>query len=81
MSANINTYAKTRMADVLHAIYRTAGGPGSNSVIEYLAKELRTIYFPKISWFDLSTTERMMLRFAWEYVHRTACPLPLHPEA
>jgi hypothetical protein len=58
MSANINTYAKTRMADVLHAIYRTAGGPGSNSVIEYLAKELRTIYFPKVSWFDLSTTER-----------------------
>lgn len=80
MSANVNAYAKTRMADVFQVIRSTAGGPGSTSVIEFLASELQTIDFPKVSWIDLSTTERMLLRFAWEYVHRTDCPLPLHPE-
>jgi hypothetical protein len=34
---------------------------------------------PRLSWADLSTTERTLLRFAWEAVLRKPCPFPLNP--
>jgi hypothetical protein len=65
----------------IRSILDAAGTTGSNGVVEFLASELRTIPFSRVPWEDLSTTERTLLRFAWEYVHRTTCPLPLHPVA
>lgn len=32
-----------------------------------------------LRWDDLSTRERIMLRFCWENYYRTSCPFPLHP--
>jgi hypothetical protein len=31
-----------------------------------------------LSWAEISTTERILLRFLWESYHHTSCPFPLH---
>ena len=67
-----------QMADVLRSIRSHAASPGSNPTVEFLFQETQGIDFDRLDWSDLSTTERTILRFAWEFVHRTACPLPLH---
>jgi hypothetical protein len=79
-STTIAAYSATRMADVISSILATAGTPGSNHVVEFLAVQLKSVSIERIGWPDLSTTERTLLRFAWEYVHRTTCPFPLHPD-
>ena len=32
-----------------------------------------------VPWGDLSSSERILLRFVWEAAYRTPCPLPLRP--
>jgi hypothetical protein len=76
-----NLHHMRQMSDAIHTILSTAGTSGSNPTVEYLATELATIDFHLIAWCDLSTTERTILRFVWEFVHRYACPLTLTPPA
>lgn len=77
MTATTTHYA-SQMADAIQSIINTAGTKGSNQRVEFLAGQLVGIYFPRIGWGDLSTLERTILRFTWEFVHRTPCPLPLN---
>lgn len=69
--------AKNNLLDAITCILEQAGRPGTNSVVEFLAAQLAPID-TRLAWADLSTLERTLLRFTWEYVHRTTCPLPLH---
>jgi hypothetical protein len=68
------------MGDAIMSILNTAGTPGSNATVEYLASELVDIDLHRTGWSALSTTERWILRITWEYVHRKECPLSLNPE-
>lgn len=73
-----NLHHIRQMSDAIYLIRNHAGTPNSNTTVEYLAAKLTSIDFHLIAWRDLSTTERIILRFAWEFVHRTACPLQLN---
>jgi hypothetical protein len=33
----------------------------------------------RLTWAELSTSERILLRHIWERAHRTPCPLPIRP--
>lgn len=81
MSISIYAAQDLNMRMAIRSILDAAGTNGSTKEVEFLARELQCIPFPQVPWVCLSTTERTLLRFAWEYAHRTACPLPLHPEA
>lgn len=50
----------------------------SDTLSPKIAEEIAWIN-PNLSWVELSTTERMMVRFGYETLNRVECPFPLHP--
>lgn len=49
-----------------------------NSYLDPVVKNwLKTIDW-RLGWWDLASSERTTLRFAWELVHRGECPYPLN---